>query len=62
MNPGYVFLGIGIILLCFSSVTHITDSTIKAAAWVFLNLVMRIGALLCLLLGSILTLVSCIMS
>lgn len=47
---------IGIVLFCISRVVHVTDTTMKAAGWVFLNLIMRIASVVCFLWGIMLVL------
>ncbi len=47
---------IGIVLFCISRVVHVADSTMKAAGWVFLNLVMSIASMVCFLWGIVLVL------
>lgn len=42
---------IGIVLFCISRVVHVTDTTMKAAGWVFLNLIMSIASVVCFLRG-----------
>lgn len=48
---GIVCIIIGLIMVVFGKVGHITDSTAKAAGWIALNWILRIGGLLMIIVG-----------
>lgn len=49
---GYVLLIIvGLVMIVFGKVVHISDSTAKAAGWIILNWVLRIVGLIVVLVG-----------
>lgn len=55
MVLGIVLLVIGIIGRLFASVTHITDSTVKAMGWTLLNKVVGIISWILIVCGALAT-------
>ncbi len=48
---GIVLIIIGLIMIVFGKVLHITDSTIKAAGWIILNWILRVVGIIFVLFG-----------
>lgn len=51
MGLGIVLIIIGIIVGAFASVSHITDSTVKAAGWILLNKILGFVSAILVIVG-----------